>query len=146
MAAVPSRGYLWFALRDAAVLPQTVLRMDNCGRHAPPWLGVNRCLGVEDGCAYFASDLADSAKKNELNAEGIPTVLKMDPDHPTRIAHIQGVARIPRAFDRVRRAGFNRDAVRFESWSGSAVEVPVRWRFLKEGRAALERQTGPGLQ
>jgi hypothetical protein len=73
--AAPSAGYLWFALRDAEVLPQTAFWMSNGGRHAPPWKGVNRCLGVEDGCAYYTYGLADSLKKNTLNRAGIPTAL-----------------------------------------------------------------------
>lgn len=136
-AAVPSQGYLWFALRDARVLPQTTLWMSNGGRHAKPWAGVNRCLGVEDGCAYFASGLAESARRNDLNAHGIPTVVRLHPRRTMTIRHIQGVARIPASFDRVKSVSFERDVLRFLSESGKTVKARVRWRFLEQGAAAL---------
>jgi len=135
---VPSEGYLWFALRDARLLPQTVFWMDNGGRHAPPWSGINRCLGVEDGCAYFASGLAQSARRNDLNRAGIPTVMRFRPGRMVRIAHIQGVARIPSSFDRVKAASFRKDSVRFSSPSGKSVEAAVSWDFLREDFAGFQ--------
>ena len=60
-AVVPSGRYLWYALKDPAVQPQLVLWMDNGGRQSAPWSGRNRCLGVEDGCAFFGDGLAASA-------------------------------------------------------------------------------------
>ena len=134
--AAPSHGYLWFALRDAEVLPQTTFWMSNGGRHAPPWSGVNRCLGVEDGCAYYTFGLAESAKKNELTRAGIPTTLALSPTRTTRINHIQGAVRIPKGFDRVKTLFFGRDTVRFTSWSGRNVEAPLCWSFLSSGELA----------
>jgi hypothetical protein len=131
--AAPSAGFLWFALRDAEVLPQTVFWMSNGGRHAPPWSGVNRCLGVEDGCAYYTFGLSDSAKKNELNRAGIPTTLAFARGQVTRITHIQGMVRIPSTFDRVKSVDFGRNSVSFSSWSGKKVETPLRWSFLSTG-------------
>jgi hypothetical protein len=129
----PGRRWLWFALKDAATLPQTTLWMSNGGRHAAPWNGINRCLGVEDGCAYYTFGLVDSARKNELSSQGIPTSLLLNPDRPTRITHIQGMVRTPKGFDRVKSASFLTDTVVFASWSGKAVEFPVRWGFLSSG-------------
>jgi len=134
--AAPSAGYVWFALRDAEVLPQTVFWMSNGGRHAPPWNGVNRCLGVEDGCAYYTFGLADSARKNELNRAGIPTALTLTRRRVTRINHIQGVVRIPKSFDRVKSLTFGRNSVSFSSWSGTRVETRLRWSFLYGGELA----------
>jgi len=130
---LPAHRALWFALRDPALLPQTTLWMSNGGRHAPPWNGVNRCLGVEDGCAYFTFGLARSARRNELNAAGIPTSLLLKPDRPTRVAHIQGMTRVPAGFDRARSAEFVEDRVVFTSFSGKKAEAAVRWSFLRDG-------------
>ena len=138
-AAVPASGYLWYALKDPLVLPQTVFWMDNHGRHAPPWSGGNRCLGLEDGRAYFADGLANSARKNELNAAGIPTVFTLKREKPVLINYIQGVVRIPRSFDRVKSAVFGRDTVRFTAWSGKRVETAVHWNFLYSGELGLDR-------
>jgi len=120
-------------MRDAAQLPQTTFWMSNGGRHAAPWNGINRCLGVEDGCTYFTFGLARSAKRNELNAAGIPTTLLLRPDRPTRINHIQGMTRTPAGFDRVKTATFVDNGVVFTAWSGKKAEAPVRWSFLRSG-------------
>lgn len=131
--AAPSLGYLWYALRDPHILPQTVFWMSNGGRHASPWSGVNRCLGVEDGCAYFASGLRESVRRNELNSAGIPTSLKLRPGMRTEIAHIQGVVRVPRSFDAVRSIEFRKDGLAIRSLSGNMVKAAVRWQFLFDG-------------
>jgi hypothetical protein len=133
-ASVPSRGYVWFALKDPAMLPQTVLWMSHGGRHAAPWKGRNRCLGVEDGCAYFGDGLESSARRNDLNADGIPTSLSLRGDRPTAIRYIQGVVRVPRRFGRVRSARFGKDGVTLSGEGGVRVAAPVRWRFLLDGR------------
>ena len=130
---MPGRRWLWFALKDARALPQTTLWMSNGGRHAAPWNGINRCLGVEDGCAFYTFGLAASARGNELTAQRIPTTVTLRPDRQTRINHIQGMARVPKGFDRVKSASFLTDSVVFASWSGSTVECPVRWGFLASG-------------
>jgi hypothetical protein len=55
MAAVNTEtGYLWFSMKDAAQLPATLFWISNGGRHGAPWLGRNRCLGLEDVCGNFA--------------------------------------------------------------------------------------------
>lgn len=129
----PGRRWLWFALKDARALPQTTFWMSNGGRHAAPWNGINRCLGVEDGCALYTFGLAASAARNELTAKGIPTVVTLRPDRETRVNLIQGMARVPKGFDRVKSASFLTDSVVFASWSGKIVECPVRWGFLSSG-------------
>ena len=132
-ASVPSRGYVWFALKDPAVLPQTLLWISNGGRHASPWNGRNRCLGVEDGCAYFGDGLEMSARRNDLNAEGIATALTLRDDRPRAIHYIQGVVRTPKGFDRVRSVRFGADGIVLTCQAGSSVAAPVRWRFVLDG-------------
>jgi hypothetical protein len=133
-ASVPSRRYVWFALKDPRVLPQTVLWMSNGGRHAPPWNGRNRCLGLEDGCGYFASGLEASARANDLNQSGIATALRLTARAPTAIHYIQGVAKTPKGFGRVRSISFEPDRIALHAESGIRVEAPVRWPFVLTGR------------
>ena len=132
-AAVPSRGYLWYALKDAVVLPQLLLWMDNGGRHAFPWDGRNRCLGLEDGCAFFDKGLSASAKANPVARQGIPTSVLLSPRRPTAINYIQGVARIPAGFDRVKSASFTPGKVSFLAESGKKASAAVDWEFLRAG-------------
>jgi hypothetical protein len=132
-AVFPSRGYLWYALKDPAVLPQLLLWMDNGGRHAPPWNGRNRCLGVEDGCSFFGEGLAAAARANELTRQGIPTSVSLSPGRPTVIRHIQGVVRVPSGFDRVQSVAFAPGRATFLAASGKKVSTAVCWEFLRTG-------------
>jgi hypothetical protein len=136
-AVLPARGYLWYALKDPAVLPQLLVWMDNGGRHAPPWNGSNRCLGVEDGCTFFGEGLAASAKANLLTRQGIPTSVSLSPRRPTVIRHIQGAVRVPAGFDRVRSVAFTPGGATFFAASGKQVSTPVDWEFLRSGALAV---------
>ncbi len=128
-----SAGWIWFAIKDPAVLPSTVFWMENHGRHGSPWNGRNCCIGLEDVCAYFASGLAASLKRNELNQKGIATTRKLSPARPFAVNYIEGVARVPRGFGRALSAVFDEGLVCFVGESGKKVKVPVRHDFVFTG-------------
>ncbi len=129
MAAVnQEEGYLWFSLKDAAILPATVFWLENRGRHGSPWSGRNRCLGLEDVCWYFD----DSHVPNPVNKLGIPTAMKIS--GPVSIHYIQGAVRVPAGFDIVKSAQFAPGKVTFASASGKSVTAAVRHEFLKSGK------------
>lgn len=132
-AAVPSRGYLWFALKDSAVLPSTVMWTENYGRHQAPWSGRNCCIGIEDVMSYFADGLKNSAAKNRLNEAGIPTCHELSKKSPLSVRYIEGAVRIPKNFDKVSNVSFGKNCVTFTSKSGVSVEAKVRYGFLKDG-------------
>jgi hypothetical protein len=134
-----SRGWLWFTLKDPAILPSTVFWMENHGRHGAPWSSRNCCLGLEDVCAYFADGFAASVKRNELNEADVPTALKLSPTRPTSVNYIQGLARVPKGFGRVKSARFDEGAVTFVSSSGKTVKVAVDHRFISTGEIAAGR-------
>jgi hypothetical protein len=135
MAAVcPSHGYLWFSLKDPAVLPATAMWISNRGRHGEPWLGRNRCLGLEDVCAYFADGLTNSAKKNELTEAGFPTTISLRKDRPAEVCYIEGAVRVPKTFGRVRRARFARGGVTFVDENGKEADAVVEHGFLATGQ------------
>lgn len=52
-ATYADAGYVWFSLKDPAVLRSTIFWMENHGRHGHPWNGRNNCLGLEDVTAFF---------------------------------------------------------------------------------------------
>lgn len=132
-AVNPSLGWLWFALKDPAILPSTVFWMENHGRHAAPWSGRNCCIGLEDVCSYFAMGQSASAKRNDLNEKGIPTTIKLSPRLPTAINYIQGAARIPKGFGRVQTARFEDGRVLFIGESGKEVQASVDHGFIFSG-------------
>lgn len=128
-AAIPSEGYLWFSLKNPAVLPMTLFWMSNRGRHFFPWNGRNRCIGLEDICAYLGEGLAASAKKNPVSEFGVPTTVKLSPKKPFSVKYIQGVVKIPKSFDRVKKVKFEKDGVLFLSESGKEAKALLDWGF-----------------
>ncbi len=129
-AVYPNEGFLWFALKDASVLPGTAFWIDNHGRHAPPWNGRNCCLGIEDICAYFAYGLKESAEPNLFTAKGFPTAIELSPDRPTQINYMEGAVKISPNFDRVMEVVFEPDEIIFISHSGERVSTPADITFL----------------
>ena len=132
-ATFSADGYLWFALKDPAVLTTTVFWMENHGRHGHPWNGRNNCLGIEDATAFFADGLAASVSDNLLSKEGIATAVTLTADKPTTVNYIQGVVRIPEGFENVKTLEFAPGEVTFVSTTGKRVTAPVRHEFLAIG-------------
>ncbi len=132
-ASFPRQGFVWYSLKDPSTLPSTVLWMSNRGRHGSPWNGRNRCLGIEDVCAYFAEGLRPSAKPNMLNEQGIATAVKLSPKTPHAINYIQGVVRVPRGFGRVVDISLKKDKIELSAESGKTVTAPVQHSFIKTG-------------
>ncbi len=133
-ATFADAGYVWFSLKDSAVLRTTVFWMENHGRHGHPWNGRNNCLGLEDVTAFFADGLAASTKENVLTKEGVDTALELSADKPTAVNYIQGVVRIPEGFENVKTLEFAPGEVTFVSTTGKRVAAPVRHEFLKTGK------------
>jgi hypothetical protein len=127
-------GFVWFALKDPAVLNSTVFWMENHGRHAHPWNGRNNCLGLEDVTAHFADGLAASMKENALTKEGVETTVKLSAEKPTAVNYIQGVVKIPEGFENVKSVEFAPGEVTFVSTTGKRVTAPVRHEFLRTGK------------
>jgi hypothetical protein len=136
-ATVQDEGYLWFSLKDPSALPATTFWIENHGRHSVPWNGRNRCLGLEDVCAYFADGLAPSARENILNKESVSTTIELSPNRPTSINYIQGVVKIPADFGAVKTLTFAPRSVTFISTTGKQVTATVRHEFLRTGKLSV---------
>lgn len=127
-------GYLWFSLKDPAVLSSTVFWIENRGRHGHPWNGRNICLGLEDVTAHFADGLAASTRENILTKSGIATAIELTASQPTTINYIQGAVKIPDGFEMVKTLEFAPGQVTFISTTGKRVAASVRHEFLKTGK------------
>ena len=134
-----AEGWMWFALKDPAVMPGRLFWIENHSRHASPWSGRNCNLGIEDGCMYF-DRLVDSCGRNPISRLGIPTSCNFPGDRTVAIRYIQGAVRVPRGFDRVARVRFVPGAAVFESVSGRTSTVPVKHEFLFDGK--LDKAAG----
>ena len=131
-ATYTSEGFLWYSLKEVAVMPATVFWIYNHSRWSPPWAGQSACLGLENTCSFFAEGLADSTKANVLRRAGISTATKLSPKVPTDIRVIQGVLRVPKGFGKVAKAKFEKGKVTFFSGSKKA-STKVNWEFLYSG-------------
>jgi hypothetical protein len=134
--AFPEQRYVWFALRDQRLLPETIFWLSNGGRHYPPWNSRHvNVMGLEEVCSYFHLGLAESARKNPLSRKGFPTCLNLDPTEPLVVPYITGVAKIPAEFDRVVsiRAACANQTIVLRSDSGTEVKAAVDLGFLQAG-------------
>jgi hypothetical protein len=128
-----AEAWLWFALKDPAVMPARLFWTDNRGRHGSPWNGRNVALGVEDGCLYYDKGVAEAAAGNIINRRGIPTAREFRADAPSEIRYIQGAVRIPAGFDRVTDAQVEADRIVFRSPAGLSVPCRVQPGYLDTG-------------
>lgn len=126
-------NYLWFSLKDPAMLPATVFWIENHGRHDVPWNGRNRCLGLEDVCAYFAEGLVPSITPNVVTKEGIETSRELSATEPTEVRYIQGAVNVPDGFDEVQSVDLQPGKLIVTPVKGTPVTIPVRHEFLKDG-------------
>lgn len=133
-ATFADQGFVWFALKDPAVLHSTLFWMENHGLHGHPWNGRNNCLGIEDMTGHFADGLAASTKENVLTKQGVETALTLTADKPTSVTYIQGVVKVPAGFENVSALEFAPGQVTFVSTGGLRVTAPVRHEFLRSGR------------
>lgn len=95
-------GWVWFALKNPRVLPQTLLWLSNGGRDYAPWNGRHRrTIGLEEICGYFHLGHAASISDNPAAASGSPTVVTLSPAEPLVVSYMFGLAAIPPDFGAV---------------------------------------------
>jgi len=131
-AVYPEQGYLWFALKDPAILPTTAVWTANSGRYQSPWNGRVSCIAIEDVCSYFTGGRSASLADNPLSRCGFPTSIELDPTQPTEIRHIQGVVKIPAGYGRVTDVTFAPGMVTFSDANGCSVSTTVAHEFLQD--------------
>ena len=120
----PHRGYVWFCLKDPAVLASTVLWHSNGGRHYRPWNGRHRrVLGLEEVTSFFHSGLQPSIEPNEISAAGLKTFHQLSPDTPMVIHTVMAVAQVPNGFDHVAEIRPSGDGVDLTSKSGQTAHA-----------------------
>jgi len=130
-AVYADRGYLFYTLKDAAVLPATTLWIANSGRYGFPWNGRTRCFSIEETCGYFADGWKASCEENLLSRQGWKTAGVFEKSRPSVISEIQGVVRTPAGFGKVADALFTQGKIAFLDADGRRAEASVDWTFVK---------------
>jgi hypothetical protein len=130
----PKERYVWFALKDPQYLRETIFWISNGGRHYAPWSSRHiNVMGLEEVTSYFHCGLAESAGRNPLNAQGIPTVLNLKPGQKTEINYIMAMSEIPAGFDQVAAIEATEGGVVLKSTRGRSVKVPLNLGWLAQG-------------
>lgn len=129
--AFPGEGYVWYSLKDPAVLQSTVFWISNGGRHYAPWNGRHvNVMGLEDVTSYFHCGLAESARKNPVNRRGFATSLTLNAGTPLTVNYIMGVAPIPKGFEQVKTIRSEPGGIVITSPSGQVARAKVNLPFL----------------
>ena len=130
----PNERFVWFAIKDPRVLPNTIFWISNGGRHYAPWNSRHvNVMGLEEVIGNFHEGLAESAAENPLSRRGFKTSAQFDPKRPLVVNYIMAVAEIPRGFDRVTSIDPSSDGVTIRSQSGQRIEAPLELSFLTGG-------------
>ncbi len=117
---------LVLVLKDPAVLPVTMLWLSNGGRDYAPWNGRHTgVLGIEDGCAAGALDLAAARGPNPVAAEGVATVLPLGPGVRHVIHHAIAAVPRPAGWTRVTEVRRMAGSLEVVEASGATLTIPV---------------------
>ncbi|HTW29762.1 MAG TPA: hypothetical protein VME92_21745 [Acetobacteraceae bacterium] len=124
-ALAAADGFLFFALKPAAVLPQTVLWMSNGGRDYSPFSGRHRAvLGIEETRAYFHLGSAASAAPNPFSDAGLATTLALAPGRVCDIRYAFGAVPAPEGWSRVAAIDVGPAALTLRDVGGATLGVP----------------------
>ncbi len=125
-AAFPKQGYVFFTLKNPRVLASTLFWISNGGRHYAPWDGRHvNVMGMEEITGYFHAGIAESARKNTLSDQGIPTVCKLSTRKPYVVNFVMGVAPISKRFTHVTDIVAKEKGIKLISASGDEAYAQV---------------------
>lgn len=103
-ATCSEASWVWFALKNPRVLPETLVWMSHGGRRYAPWNGRHtHCIGLEEVCSYFHLGHAASIADNPFSRCGIPTAATLRPNGSVVVPYMFGLAATPPGFGVVAR-------------------------------------------
>ena len=84
-AVAASQGFVFFAIKDARVLPQTILWMSNGGRDYTPWNGRHRAvIGIEEAVTGLLLDEEGPRRRRHHARRDRHHLLRLRRDFPSR--------------------------------------------------------------
>jgi hypothetical protein len=133
-ATAPQAGWVWFALKQASVLRNTVLWMSNGGRYYTPFSRRHtRVLGIEETTSCFHLGHRASIEPNPVQRQGHATAVTLVPDQPLTVRYAFGLTRVPAGFGRVVDIQPTADGVLLLDESDGTSHVSVDLSFIASG-------------
>lgn len=124
-------GFLFFAIKNARMLPHTILWMSNGGRTYPPWSGRHRAvIGIEEACSFCHLGHRASLANNPLTEAGYPTTVSLSPDATLEVRYAFGAIPAPHGWGRVTAIEPVHNGLRISSAAGS-LDVPFDTAFFE---------------
>lgn len=122
-----------FFIKDAAVLPVTMLWYSNGGRDYTPWAGRHTgVLGIEDGCAAGAAGHRAAVSDNAVMRAGVPSCLTLRAGKTHRIAHVTGAIARPSGWSRIADIDLSGDLLTLTDVSGATRSLTFLPDFFDE--------------
>jgi len=123
-------------LRDAAVLPTTMLWFAHGSLRDPPWNGLQGVLGIEDGCSGLHSGHRRSLEPSQLTELGVRTALNLRADYVVEIRHaIVAVAR-PDQWNAIDRITVRNGTLEVTEAGGKQLCLPFDDQFFADQNAS----------
>lgn len=125
-AAVAAQdGFVFFGLKDARILPHTVLWMSNGGRYYSPWNGRHTAvIGIEEAAVDF--HLPDEV----IAGAAIPTGLPLDPERTTMVRYAFGAIPVREGWTCVSEIVVSNGHLTLTDVSGDKLPLPFDDRFF----------------
>lgn len=123
-ALAKSDGFLFFAIKDAVTLPETLLWMSNGGRHYKPWSSRHDCvLGIEEAatCAHHTGVFSSTGA---ISPYGLTDGLILEEDGFREIRYGFGAIPVPENWTEVADIQTSSDGLILTDIGGGQVEIP----------------------
>ena len=117
-------GFLFFAVKDAQALPETMLWMSNGGRKYAPWSSRHRhVIGIEEGATSCHHD--GTFKSNaSFSPYGLAQGLVLRDAHSSTINYGFGAIKPPKHWQEISDIKIERNKLTLSDVSGDAVTLP----------------------
>ncbi len=126
-----AEGDIVFFLKEARMLPVTMLWHSNGGRDYAPWGGRHTgVIGIEDGCAGGAGGHRAALAPNPVSQEGVPTALELG--GRIEIRHAMGAVPCPEGWACVADIRVSGSKLTLIEESGAEIALPFDPGFFPE--------------
>ena len=127
-------GFLFFAIKDATVLPETILWMSNGGRYYSPWSSRHTgVLGLEEAATscHANHEFSSDARPSDY---GLATGLSLDPSGTRNIRYCCGAIPAPAGWTRVTDIHIEADTLILQDSGGEEQSIPFDGSFFDQSK------------